>query len=188
MARVLRMTRFCDWCKLLDIGVVEADHERMLAVDGPPKRFELCSPHDRALKEVAVLYQKFGIDPEEKPRRNVSAKKAIAAQAAQPEPEPDRGELTALAERSDAKPKIFCPKSHPKEGGRGKFVSYVDRGSHADLVHDGMKIWEIEWEDPHGVMTAACTSHKECEAVGLRFISARGLGQHKRTCPLELVD
>lgn len=191
MARVLQMSQTCDWCKLLGLGVVEAAHEHMLAVDGPVKRFELCSQHDLALKEITVLYQKFGVDPDDKPRRNVSAKKAIAEQAELGEA--DRGELTALAEEPKAKKKgkpketVFCPLPHRDANGSGKRIAYADRTSHADLVHK-LKIWEIKWEDPDGIMAEICTAHKECSAIGLGFKNSRSVSMHKKACSLELID
>lgn len=78
---------------------------------------------------------------------------------------------------------VGCSLDHPKQPGAPKpyWVQYKGRSSHADMAHDGAKVWEIEWvvpDDGSIELPHPCTVHKECRRTGLAFKSETGLRIH----------
>lgn len=179
MARSVEITDTCDRCDLIGLAGVPAIARHVIAIDGPPKKFDLCPQHEHALRPYIVLYKERGAGEEDEPRRQ----KALAA--------PQKAEDKKKSGKDKpAKEKLYvvCPLPHSSLGGKPKRVAYQGRSTHLDVVHEGKKLWDIEWEDPDGILTAPCRVHKECMETGLAFTSEKGVGVHVAACSLEKVS
>lgn len=185
MARSVTVRDTCDRCDR-DLGLegVPAVARHVIAIDGPPKKIDLCLQHEHAFQPYIHLYKERGASEEDQPRRH----KALAASPkVESKEQPDSKKSGTKGKSAKQKLYVVCTEKHPASGGGHKRVSYAGRGSHADIVHDGKKLWDIEWEDPDGVLTAPCRVHKECAETNLAFASEKGLGAHVAACPLEQV-
>ncbi|MFH9606799.1 hypothetical protein [Streptomyces sp. NPDC017448] len=172
MARDIIHVASCDQCRHEGLPVAQATAEHILAIDGPPKRFDFCPPHNHQLQPLIALYQAEGVDMDQRrPKQVESGKKAI---------EPSKTE-------SPGKEYVLCPRDHVK-GGKNIPIVYASRSSHANAQHDGVPIWDIKWGDPDGILIAPCEGHKECLKTGLAFTSERGRNRHLATAPLERID
>jgi hypothetical protein len=197
------ITSVCDWCDLHGITDVPATTGHLLALDGPPRRVDVCPRCDTLLDDLAELYERGQDLPPAGPpassrpavrtrsvptdqavgtARTGTTRRAIAGPRTSPE---DGDTTTSTGEPSPAR--VLCPLPHPGAGGGPTRVSYAGRSSHADVVHDA-KVWEIRWEDPDDILRHPCIAHRECATGDLRFISAKGLKNHIAGCPLPRVD
>jgi hypothetical protein len=185
----------CDDCAFNGIPDVPAFTEHIVAIDGGrPRRIQLCTRCDKAWKPFLTIYEQQGqdvVDPA-KPAKRTSKSKPKAVKAAQPK------ELEAAPATKEPAPKkpteakkrllVKCPLPHSSIGGVPKEVAYTDRGTHADMVHDHAKMWDIVWEDPYKILKHACDAHAECIKTGLSFTTERGLAQHRSACQLPRID
>lgn len=195
----------CDDCEHDRLYDVSAPHQHVLSINGGPfKQLDFCSPSDRVvMSRLIELYEERGREltpePKEQPAPPAKAKrrKPVAARKPKAIPAPAQApeEQKHQEEKEDDKPPeakkrltIWCPEPHKSKGDRGMRVAYEDRNSHADMCHDGAKLWDISWEDPDGIITAYCTSHAECMKAGIGFTSETGLRIHVRTSPLSRID
>jgi hypothetical protein len=169
----------CDWCDILGMPDVPAVRTRLIALDGPPRRVDVCRRCDVGLESFVELYSR-GQDLPSEPVKPV--KKPVSGPKASELDTPVEAETAAV--RKDLF--VICPLSHG-QGGEAKRVRYEHRGNHADLVHQA-KIWDIAWADPDGILTEPCGAHKECLAGGLKFTTARGRSAHVNSCPLPRID
>jgi hypothetical protein len=203
VARRLLTIETCDWCKKLGLEDVEAERSVHLGIDGPPKRFEFCQLHLLQLEPLLELCQdeKFGVDESLKPKRRGQQKQQQELEpspwinAREPEQPTQLEVVPAESEKQEEpteKPSkyqkdvwVVCPLPHPTQKGGPKRVRYSIRATHAEKAHDGLKLWDIRWEDPDGVFTVKCEAHAECEKTGLGFTSELGLKQHIKASPLE---
>ncbi|MFE6739749.1 hypothetical protein [Streptomyces tubercidicus] len=188
MARSVAITDTCDECDWIGLEGVIAVVRHVIAIDGPPKKFDLCPQHDHAFQPYIHLYKERGASEEDQPRRQKALASPQKAESKEKPSSKKSGNKEPGKEKS-AREKLYvvCTEKHPMSDGGHKRVSYTGRGSHADIVHDGKKLWDIKWEDPDGVLTAPCRVHKECMETGLAFSSQKGLGAHMAACPLEQV-
>ncbi|MFE9834101.1 hypothetical protein ACFYP4_02960 [Streptomyces sp. NPDC005551] len=187
MARELIDT--CDPCGQLGVAGMPAERSIMLAIDGPPKRFELCTVHLHQLAPWAQLYQECGVDESLKPKKRGPSRQEVTdreddtqAQLELTAAEPAPAKKPA-ADKAEDHIMVSCNLDHAN--GQPAVVQYRSRNSHAKEAHDGAKVWEIEWSDLSGTLTHACTTHAECAKVKLAFPSATSLSRHIRMCPLE---
>lgn len=271
MAQDLLITNLCDQCDLFGLPKQVATVMRTLAVDGPPKVYDLCGRCDAALEPFIQLYQERGREAEPPTPKVKQAASPKASEVAPESPvlplgmelddavyaafnsyvtnhgEPpnarqlgavlmdgygivnhNRGPLSEeylqphlreLQERyrlewtvhaapaeelkapeapkkaakqaqkkGDDVVRIRCPLPHPSIGNKPKTIKYVGRGTHADVVHHGLKIWDIAWEDPRDVMKHPCHAHKECQVNNLAFTTETGLRMHISSCNLDRID
>lgn len=173
MARTLVPVDTCDLCKRQGLPDAEAGRSVILAIDGPPKRFELCPPHIIQLEPFAALYadEDYGVDESLKPKKRQPMEAA---------PEPKQLESVKEPEE-DGTIYIQCPLPHKTK--KGDRINYAWRSSHATEVH-GLKVWDIKWQDPTGALTYFCDVHEECGENKLAFPSKQSLSAHIRACPL----
>ncbi|MFC5909228.1 hypothetical protein [Streptacidiphilus monticola] len=176
----------CDWCALLGIDDVPAATQRVIAVDGPPRRVDLCRRCDLALAAFTDLYDTGQDLPNDTaPRRRRAASAPVAARpASTPVEAAESAEATERAPRrrggrvrDASKPSVVCPLDHPHSGGGPQRVSYQGRGSHADMVH-GLHLTRITWEDPDGILRFPCEAHTACREHHVAFASKTGLTNH----------
>ncbi|MCQ4082817.1 hypothetical protein NGB36_19965 [Streptomyces sp. RB6PN25] len=177
----------CDWCDMLGMPNVPAVRTRIIALDGPQRRIDVCGRCDVSLESFAELYtrgQDLPTEPATTSKRPVARNRAgqlaangQPAQPAQPVP-PEEEDGAARKELF-----VVCPLPHG-QAGDPKRVRYEHRGNHADMVHHA-KIWDILWEDPDEILTEPCEAHKECLANGLKFTTVRGRNAHVNTAPLD---
>lgn len=76
---------------------------------------------------------------------------------------------------------VGCPLPHPKQPDAPTpyWVQYSGRSSHSEMVHDGAKVWEIEWIIPESLkLRHPCTAHPECLRTHLAFKNITGLRIH----------
>lgn len=201
----------CDDCEDAHLYDVVAEQHYVIAInDGPYKRFDFCSPSERAVMgRILQLYRKGGEElektqetphgaelpaipegaratedtppaPAAKKRRTGKATKALTAPAQEPLP----------SDQPAAKPRqyVWCPEPHPSKKGAGTRVPYGDRNSHADMCHDHARLWDIEWGDPDGIIKVHCTAHAECVKRNIGFTTEVGLGAHIRATTLPRID
>jgi hypothetical protein len=186
----------CDECDKHGIPDVDADTTHTISIDGgPPKRFDFCPRSEKAIQFVLDLYETHGVevptDPDPKPakkRRSKAVAKKEGAKALPQESVQKASEEPTEAEPPKEELRLWCPREHASQRGAGMWMKYRDRNSHAEILHKGARIWEIEWEDRHGVLTHPCTAHAECMNVSLAFASAQGVAQHIKACPLPRID
>lgn len=189
MARILIDT--CDWCEEIGLEGVPAERSIELAIDGPPKRFELCTIHLHQLKPLWEFYRNRGVDESFKPKRRATNRRhrdAGLEESAQPElpsaATEEPAPITATKkDKGEERIRVTC--SLPHENGQHATVQYRSRNSHAKEAHSGAKVWDIEWGDPSGSLTHPCTTHAQCMKVNLAFPSETSLSRHIRMCPLE---
>lgn len=192
MARRLLVQDLCDDCDFDEISDVAAVTEHTLTVDGDrPRRVQLCPKCAIYWGRLITIYKEKGQDIEPPPaeapdKKAPKGRKPKAVKAAKPK------QLEKPPDENSAPPKprqvIWCPLEHPTEGGAGKAISYADRNSHADQVHDHARLWEIPWGDPENILHFPCDAHAECMKIGLSFATSRGLAQHRGACPLPRID
>ncbi|WP_406290062.1 hypothetical protein [Embleya sp. NBC_00896] len=178
MAQHIALT--CDWCDLFDLPDEPAVVSRVLALDGPPRTVDLCGRCDVELARLHALYDR-GRDLPDEPRRDRAGGRARAGTEAVAPAGPEAGASVAEVR---PKPTVLCPLPHPSADGGPLRVTYAHRGNHADMVHHGSRIWDIEWEDPDGILTNPCTEHEACSAHHLSFTTPKGLTAHINACPL----
>jgi hypothetical protein len=190
----------CDPCeKLLEIEGMPADRSITIAInDGPAKRIEVCTQHLHMLKPILDMYDQCGLDESFKPKRRGTNKKqedpepAASLDTEEP-PQPRQLEMASAPEPEQDPSKhkkdvwVVCPLSHPTENNGPKRVRYSIRNTHADKVHGGLRLWDIAWDDPDGVLKVKCEVHKECLKTGLGFTTGHGLTQHIKASSLERV-
>jgi hypothetical protein len=200
VARTLIET--CDPCEeFLGLEGMPAERSITIAIDGgPPKRWEVCGPHLHMLKPVLEMYERCGVDESLKRKRTPSKrdvpepeetgtfpiptqapKQLEMAQTAEPEKQPARDKPSKY--KKDVW--VVCPLPHPQSKHGPKRVRYSTRATHAEKVHNGLRMWDIEWEDPDSVIVAKCETHAECLKTGLGFTSEVGLTQHIKASPQE---
>lgn len=213
MVRKLIVEDYCDGCDHLDLPAPFAAVEHTLTVDGGPlRRVQLCPRCAIVWEPLILVYKERGQDvetaPKETPAKRAAKKpraKAVkAAKSKELEPPAPLAQEQTVAEADEqapaGKPKkprqyLMCPLTH-KSGDGPRRVVYGDRNSHADVLHDHARIWEIRWQDPDGILPRddegnplhACDAHAECMETGLAFTSAVGLKQHENGCPLPRID
>jgi hypothetical protein len=175
MAQHIALT--CDWCDLFDLPDEPAVVSRVLALDGPPRTVDLCGRCDVELARLRVLYDR-GRDLPDDSRRPAAARRSVTA-------EPTAASEPVAEDRP--KPTVRCPLPHPSADGGPLRVTYAHRGNHADMVHSA-RIWDIEWEDPDGILTSPCVAHEPCLEHHLSFTTPKGLTAHINACPLPRID
>ncbi|MYW05192.1 hypothetical protein GT354_44355, partial [Streptomyces sp. SID3343] len=136
---------------------------------------------DVELARLQALYDRGRDLPTESRRPPAAGKRGTAEPAAPPAPAP-------AAAENRPKPSVLCPLPHPSADGGPLRVTYAHRGNHADMVHHGARIWEIEWEDPDGILTSPCAAHEPCLEHHLSFTTPKGLTAHVNACPLPRID
>lgn len=183
MAKTLVDT--CDPCEEIGIEGMPAERSVYLAIDGPPKRYELCTIHLHQLKPWWELYQSRGVDESLKPktRRRPEPEEPVVVRA---EPDPQQLEMPGEAEGDDKTLYVICPLPHKRKNSAR--VQFRFRASHATDVHDGAKVWDIDWQDPAGVLKVPCEAHAECVKANLSFPTNMSRAAHIRSCPLERID
>jgi hypothetical protein len=132
------------------------------------------------LKPLSDLYER-GRDLPPPPTNH--KKKAEVTPAPKPEPLPEPEPASEVAEAPKKKTgtaalTIVCPREHSAHGGGPMRVSYTGRTSHADKVHNGAKVWEINWGDPDDILRVSCTHHQECIDGKLKFPSEWAVRTH----------
>jgi len=95
MAQDVTISIWCDWCDLLGLDRVPAHHQHVLALDGPPRRVDLCDRCHMELSSLHALYTERGQEIEA-PRGG--KKKAVGRSAARPRPEAGEGAGAAQPE------------------------------------------------------------------------------------------
>lgn len=211
----------CDDCWVDHLHEVDAEEHHVISIDGGPhKRFDFCSPSERAVMgRILRLYYECGDDLEQtqqasrstelpasqeerqtaeeasptpvaRKRRTGKSAKALSAKGKESGGVPAPMQEPLPSDQAAAKPRqyIWCPEPHKSKGGKGMRVAYGDRNSHADMCHEGARMWDIPWEDPDGIIEVYCTSHAECMKSGIGFTGATGLRGHVRTSPLSHID
>jgi hypothetical protein len=178
MAQDVTISVWCDWCDLLGMQRVPAVRTRVIAVDGPGRRVDICRRCDLLLADLEELYRSKG---QELPLD--AAQKAASKGEAR---ELDGAAKPGSRERAD-KQYLVCPLPHkgPRSGPRR--VAYADRDAHAAQVHD-LRMWDVTWEDPDGILAVSCDAHQECRNSGLRFTSLRGKNNHIDKSSLRRID
>jgi hypothetical protein len=208
MAKDIKWIEVCDPCNQHDLPNTEAVAQHTIAVDGrPPVEVDVCGRDEVFFQEFVRLFVDCGREipapaQEEAPPR----KRAKAVKTAKPKelgaPPPQAAEQLPIEDKAEEgksdKPvrRILCPLPHPTEGGGPKLVNYSDRNSHADMIHDGLRAWDIAWEDPEGILPREsngepryqCRAHAQCIKLGLAFTTPQSLPQHYRGCPLPRID
>jgi len=180
MAQHIALT--CDWCDLLGLSDEPAVSSRVFALDGAPRKIDLCARCDVDLDRLRPLYERGREIPDDRPKGAASGRRGAAPGGAS-EVAPPEGRAVAQAPR----PTVLCPLPHRSTGGEPMRVTYAHRGNHADMVH-GAHIWDIAWGDPDGILTHPCTTHRACLENDLAFTSAKGLTAHINASPLPRVD
>lgn len=181
MAKDIKWIEVCDPCNQHHIPNAEASEKHVIAIDGrPAMEVDVCPRDEAIFQEFVRLFVDCGREiPPPVQEAAPPKKKAKAVKAAKPkELEPPAAEQAPDSKPPKAKLQLVCPLAHPSEGGGKRRVSYVDRSSHTDQCHNGMKAWEIEWEDPDGILKVFCTEGS-CKRYG--FTSERGFTQHVRS-------
>lgn len=183
MAQDIQVITTCDPCDLHDIRGVTAVASHVLAIDGGPlKQIDVCARDEALFQEFLRIYTVSGREMEtaaaSAPARKRKAKAVETSQQKELEEAPVSQPDTKPAAKKPAKEKLFvlCPLPHPSTGGGPMRVEYSNRGTHAPMVHDGAHVWDIEWQDPDGILKAFCTEHAACNGIG--FTSKAGLSQH----------
>ncbi|MGW1991400.1 hypothetical protein [Embleya sp. NPDC001921] len=198
----------CDWCDMYGILDVPAVTSHTLALDGPARRVDLCARCETALSDVVALYDRGQNLPDTRRREVVDAaidqiddSGTVVAQAGATEsvrhpsaPEPQVTDARSASDEhslpgsSTGKPEVVCPLPHRSARGKPMAIAYAHRTSHADMVHDGAKVWDIRWGDPAGILTHRCTTHEPCMAQDVAFTTAKGLTAHINSCRLPRID
>ena len=190
MAKDVRWIQVCDPCNQLDIPNAEAVTTHLVSIDGGPlKEVDVCARDEEIFQQFLRDFVEGAREvprPETEPAPAVKKRKPKAVKTVEPK------QLEKPPDENSAPPKprqvIWCPLEHPTEGGAGKAISYADRNSHADQVHDHARLWEIPWGDPENILHFPCDAHAECMKIGLSFATSRGLAQHRGACPLPRID
>lgn len=188
MARDTRIIATCDPCDQDGYPNVMAIASHIISLDGKGEReIDVCVRDEVLFQRLAHVYEQAG-RPVRPPEKAPAKKKAKAVRTTKPK------ELEAPAPEEPPKPPtepmpkqyLLCPLPHGQDGAP-KRIEYTSRGGHADMVH-GLKLWEIEWEDPDRILKFTCPSHAECVKKGVGFTTKKGVGQHVRSCPLPRID
>ncbi|MFI0265705.1 hypothetical protein [Streptomyces luteogriseus] len=190
---VRALVDFCDNCEEIGLDGIPAERSITIAIDGPPKRFELCTIHLHQLKPLWELYNNRGVDESFKPKRRGSNRQNTdeaelsvkLAQQELPSAEPAEPAPAPTSKKGKGEERIRVTCSLPHDNGQDATVQYRSRASHAKEAHNGSKTWDIEWGDPSGSLTHPCTTHAQCMKVNLAFPSETSLSRHIRMCPLE---
>src|SRR2546423_1068068 len=159
---------------------------RIIALDGPQRRIDVCGRCDVSLESFVELYSR-GQDLPTEPVKQM--KKPVVRTRGTQLPASDQPSLPGESEQPASGQKelfVVCPLPHGQTG-KPKRVRYEHRGNHADMVHH-VKIWDILWEDPAQILTEPCEAHKECIANGVKFTTVRGRNAHVKSAPLEPID
>lgn len=185
MAKDVRFITTCDPCDHDGMSGVPAVATRVLSINGgPQKEIDLCARDEMSFKRLFQTYAEHG--------REASSKEPAVPKRAKPSaiaaPKAKELEKPPPATEEGPPDKVWCPLPHNSENGKGKFITYKSRGQHAKQTHDGAQVWDIEWMDPHKILTDPCTVHAECMETGLAFESAHGLSTHIAKCPLPRID
>lgn len=178
----------CDDCAADDLDV-PAPHSHVISIDGRPfKQLDFCNPSHRAImRPLLKLYEEQGHEPPE--LKQPKAVEVPARETATVRREPKETKRVPAQKSSTGKPgtlEVWCPLPHGKRK-VGKFVTYKSRVAHAE-THDGANVWDIEWKDPHGILTAPCTTHQKCMDKNLMFQNQQGVYTHIAKCPLPRID
>lgn len=174
MARTFIAQALCDLCDHLGLHNIPAHTPHVIKLDsGPLKEHDHCDRCEKAIAWFLDYLRDHGQEVEP-PQPKQPKTKTVHA----PQPK----------ELEKPRQYVLCPLPHAAEHGQSKRVAYTDRGTHADIVHDGAKLWEITWEDPDNILTHPCDVHAECMKTHLAFSSARGLAQHRYSSPLPRID
>lgn len=195
----------CDDCEEAHLDDVHAHHHHVLSLDGGPYRqLDFCSPSERAVMERLIhLYHEHGRDLErpqqtppvteppaalEEERQAIEKAPPAPADDTRPPKKPAKTKAPkAVQPPLEAPPmQVWCPLPHGPDG-QGKFVTYKQRGMHAEKVH-GLNVWDVAWKDIHGILEAPCTSHRTCMDNGLMFPNQQGVYTHIAKCPLPRID
>lgn len=110
-------------------------------------------------------------------------KKGTSRKAADKKPSKKENIQSLTQDSHEDEVHIICPLPHRSASGGPLSVRYGNRGTHAKMCHDDAKVWDIDWEDPDGVLTEYCTMG-DCTTAnpnGLGFKSPRSLEQHLRS-------
>lgn len=191
MAKDTYVLSLCDPCDDHKLPGMRAATSHTLSIDGGPMvELDFCVRDEASFQEVIRLYKEYGrpvpvapVPQSTQPKKKAKAVKKPKELEQAPAEKPP-------AEKPAAKEKQYvrCPLPHSSTGGAPKVVAYTDRGTHADMVHDHAKMWDIAWEDPDGVLDYPCDVHTECMKTGLSFATSRGRAQHRYSCPLPHAD
>lgn len=180
----------CDWCDLLGMPNVPAVRTRIIALDGPQRRIDVCGRCDVSLESFVELYsrgQDLPIEPAKQLRKPVARTRDRQLIGAADQPSLPEESAQSVPEQKEHKELfVICPLPHGQTG-EPKRVRYEHRGNHADMVHH-VKIWDVVWEDPDRILTEPCEAHKGCLANGVKFTTVRGRNAHVNSAPLERVD
>ncbi|GCD96928.1 hypothetical protein [Embleya hyalina] len=190
----------CDWCDMHGILDVPAITSHSLSLDGPARRVDLCARCEIALSDVAALYDRGQKLPEahsgvagftggvtEGSATDAGSFPSVSDRDAPGAGSTDvrsAGEGRALGGSSTGKPEVVCPLPHRSTRGGPMAIAYAHRTSHADMVHEGAKVWDIRWSDPAGILTHRCVVHEPCVARDVAFTTAKGLTAHINSCRL----
>lgn len=178
----------CDWCAHLGIEDVPAAVQRILAVDGPPRRVDLCHRCDLALAPFLALYAVGQDLPDDDSSRTARRRQRRSTEQEQRTPQRQKQKQEEQEEKSavlhrggrvrdDSKASLVCPLDHPHSGGGPSRVSYSGRSGHADMVH-GLHFTQIAWQDPDRILAFPCTVHTACRTNGVSFTRKTGLTNH----------
>lgn len=205
----------CDDCDEHGLTDVPAPFRHTLALDGGPvKQLDFCPRDEIAFVDYIVkLYERGVVVEEPAPAEKKPVRKDVPKQAStedQPpepvpappqnapaapvsKPRPSKQKPSKAAKEDEAKVQrlIWCPEPHTSKRGKGMFIDYVGRHTHAPNCHDGKQPWEIAWEDPHGHFKAFCTAHEPCRLGsprGYGFTTKQGLRQHLQARELPISD
>ncbi|WP_037568906.1 hypothetical protein [Phaeacidiphilus oryzae] len=211
MAQDVTITLWCDWCDLLGLEHVAASHSHTLALDGQPRRVDLCERCHLALEPLEELYRERGQRIEESDgrgrRKSAGARRSVdpgsapgalppglaehrlATEAAPSKPRSNPEVLTRRGGRvrDPDQPSLICPLEHPHSGTGSMRINYAGRSSHADMVH-GLHYTQIHWQDPDHILTVPCRMHQRCLDNEISFTSRRGLTNHIATSNLPTLD
>jgi len=179
MVRRFITQELCDDCIHHDIHDVPAIVEYVLVVNGDKlRKVQLCARCDLIWQPIIAVYQQQGqevdIPSERSAPKAAKKRKSQAVTAAKPKELAPAPEEPAAEGDTTQHLHIVCPIPHPSEGGGKRRIRYSDRSSHVDQCHEGIRIHDIKWEDPDGILKAFCERHP----TPLGFTSERGVKQH----------